>query len=207
MKKVGLTLGIILLFTTTVASLAYFSSKESKKNKFTIGSISTEINENFDKDSAKDVSRNEEIKKVVSIKNTGKNPVIVRVIINPQWDEEKDENGKVTKLTTSASNQVQLNFSNTWKEDWIKDNDGYYYYNKILNPGESTSDLLKSISLKNNISQEDIESFKNRNFSVNVSSEAIQVNKEALRKEWNINNTISDKTMDKLDEIIDGYVK
>ncbi|MGG7097116.1 BsaA family SipW-dependent biofilm matrix protein [Clostridium sardiniense] len=207
MKKVGLTLGIILLFTTTVASLAYFSSKESKKNKFTIGSISTEINENFDKDSAKDVSRNEEIKKVVSIKNTGKNPVIVRVIINPQWDEEKDESGKVTKLTTSASNQVQLNFANTWKEDWIKDNDGYYYYNKILNPGESTSDLLKSISLKNNISQEDIESFKNRSFSVNVSSEAIQVNKEALRKEWNINNTISDKTMDKLDEIIDGYVK
>ncbi len=207
MKKVGLTLGIILLFTTTVASLAYFSSKESKKNKFTIGSISTKINENFDKDSAKDVSPNEEIKKVVSVKNTGKNPVIVRVIINPQWDEEVDKNGKVTKFTTSASNQIQLNFSDAWKEDWIKDSDGYYYYNKILNPGESTSDLLKSVSLKNDISQEDRRNFENRSFSVNVSSEAIQVNKDALRKEWNINNTISDATINKLDEIIDGYIK
>ncbi|MGG7078928.1 SipW-dependent-type signal peptide-containing protein [Clostridium sardiniense] len=213
MKKVGLTLGIVLLISVAAASIAYFTSKETLKNKFKVGSIKTEVIEDFNQNS--ELPSNKQVPKVVKIKNTGDNPVLVRVIINPQWDEEKDENGKVTKLTTSASNQVQLNFSDTWKKYWIKGNDGYYYYNKVLKPAEKddkgniikeadeTSPLLESVSLKD-IPNEEKAEYKNRSLTVNVSSEAIQVNDKALEDEWNSNKTMGD-VYSQLQDIIKSY--
>lgn len=218
-KKILLTLGIVLALATTATSVAYFTSKENKVNPFTIGSIETEIDEHGFKQDGDNIL-NQEIEKKVSVRNIGKNPVLLRVIINPQWDEERDENGKVTKLTTSASNQVQLNFSNDIDEHWIKGNDGYYYYNKVLEPAkrdnkgniiketdgkDETKLLLKSVSLKD-IPNEEKEEYKNRKLTVNVSSEAIQVNEQALEDEWNSNNTMGE-VASRLKGIIKAYNK
>lgn len=205
-KKVLLILGIFLVFVTTTISLAYFTSKENKENKFSIGSIQTKINEDFDKNSeeVKNLSTIA-VKKKVCIENTGKNPVLVRVIITPQW-EKTDENGNIIGNIVSASNQVQLNFSNDISKNWIKGNDGYYYYNKVLEPKETTSYLLESVQLKDNIPSDEKDEYKDRELAINVSSEATQVNEKALNNKWNLKET-NKSLNDKLESIIEEYNK
>ena len=205
-KKVLLILGIFLVFVTTTISLAYFTSKENKENKFYIGSIQTKINEDFDKNSeeVKNLSTIA-VKKKVCIENTGKNPVLVRVIITPQW-EKTDENGNIIGNIVSASNQVQLNFSNDISKNWIKGNDGYYYYNKVLEPKEITSYLLESVQLKDNIPSDEKDEYKDRELAINVSSEATQVNEKALDNKWNLKET-NKSLSDKLESIIEEYNK
>ncbi|WP_024614360.1 BsaA family SipW-dependent biofilm matrix protein [Clostridium sp. Ade.TY] len=205
-KKVLLILGIFLVFVTTTISLAYFTSKENKENKFSIGSIQTKINEDFDKNSeeVKNLSTIA-VKKKVCIENTGKNPVLVRVIITPQW-EKTDENGNIIGNIVSASNQVQLNFSNDISKNWIKGNNGYYYYNKVLEPKETTSYLLESVQLKDNIPSDEKDEYKDRELAINVSSEATQVNEKALNNKWNLKET-NKSLNDKLESIIEEYNK
>ncbi|MDO5038529.1 hypothetical protein [Clostridium sp.] len=205
-KKVLLILGVFLVFITTTMSLAYFTSKEKNENKFSFGSIQTKINEDFDKnsDQVKNLSTTA-VKKKVCIENTGKNPVLVRVIITPQW-QEKDENGNTIGNIVSASNQVNLNFDKNLGENWIKEDDGYYYYNKILESGGTTNSLLESVQLKNNIPNDEKDKYKNRELIINVSSEAIQVNEKELEDKWQLKET-DNSLCKKLKNIIESYNK
>ena len=209
MKKVGIAIATIILTITTVASLAYLTSKESVKNSFGIGKIEATVVENFDENNAKDLSTNKSIEKTVAVTNTGKNPEIVRVIINPQWKGKSNDNN----IPVSASNQVKLNFRKGFENDWIEGKDGYYYYKHILKPknnntGSSESDesktstLLESVSINKNITDEEKKEFSNRELVVNVSAEAIQVNYDAIKESWNINNTMDKDVLNYFDELI-----
>ena len=209
MKKVGIAIATIILTITTVASLAYLTSKESVKNSFGIGKIEATVVENFDENNAKDLSTNKSIEKTVAVTNTGKNPEIVRVIINPQWKGKAKDNN----IPVSASNQVELNFRKGFENDWIEGKDGYYYYKHILEPkyGNTgtlepkkyeTSTLLESVSMNKNITDEEKKEFSNRELVVNVSAEAIQVNYDAIKESWNINNTMDKDVLNYFDELI-----
>lgn len=209
MKKVGIAIGTIILIITTVASLAYLTSKESVKNDFEIGKIEATVDEKFNRNDAKDLSTNKSIEKTVAVTNTGKNPEIVRVIINPQWKE----NSKDNNISVSASNQVELNFRKGFEDDWIEGKDGYYYYKHILKPKNDnivssegdkskTSTLLESVSINKNITDEEKKEFSNRELVVNVSAEAIQVNYDAIKDSWNINNTMDKDVLNYFDELI-----
>lgn len=209
MKKVGIAIGTIILIITTVASLAYLTSKESVKNDFEIGKIEATVDEKFNRNDAKDLSTNKSIEKTVAVTNTGKNPEIVRVIINPQWKENSEDNN----ISVSASNQVELNFRKGFEDDWIEGKDGYYYYKHILKPKNDnivysegdkskTSTLLESVSINKNITDEEKKEFSNRELVVNVSAEAIQVNYDAIKDSWNINNTMDKDVLNYFDELI-----
>lgn len=209
MKKVGIAIATIILTITTVASLAYLTSKESVKNSFGIGKIEATVVENFDENNAKDLSTNKSIEKTVAVTNTGKNSEIVRVIINPQWKGKSNDNN----IPVSASNQVKLNFRKGFENDWIEGKDGYYYYKHILKPKNDktgsleddeskTSTLLESVSINKNITDEEKKEFSNRELVVNVSAEAIQVNYDAIKESWNINNTMDKDVLNYFDELI-----
>ena len=183
-KKITLMLGVILILGAAAISLALFTSKESKNNEFKVGNIKIGIEENFNENS-NEVNNltTKPVQKEVWIKNTGQNYALVRVIINPQWDEVKNKDGDIISPITSASNEVQLNFSNNEGNYWIKGNDGYYYYNKVLKPGEITSNLLESVQLKGNIEENEKKKYENRKLTVNVSSEAIQIMKKYVEND------------------------
>ena len=68
----------------------------------------------------------EDDKKTISIENTGETDVIVRVAIYGNFLGEVDYSA----------------------EDWTYDEEGgWYYYNSILKPGESTSDIVANIDV------------------------------------------------------------
>lgn len=199
MKKIGIVIGIMIVLVTTVGSLAYFVSKETKVNEFEIGSIEARIDETFDGVHANDLSTNKKIDKFVAITNTGKSNEVIRVVMNPQW-ESKSADGK--DIPVSASNQIELNLRNGFEDDWIESSDGYYYYKKVLKPGETTSNLLESVSIKKDITEDEKHEFKYRDLSVNVSVEAMQVNTQAIEDNWNKNNTMDTNVVTYLDKLI-----
>lgn len=70
----------------------------------------------------------EDSQKKVTIENTGKVPVRVRA-----------------KAYAPAAVEIQENFNNN--PDWTKAEDGYWYYGKVLQPKEDTTELVFFIDL------------------------------------------------------------
>ena len=75
-----------------------------------------------------------EVTKIAEVKNTGTAPAFIRVEVMV------DVYSAEGNLLDSAP--VKLDFNQT---DWTY-YDGYYYYNRILNPGETTEPLFTTVS-------------------------------------------------------------
>lgn len=86
-KKLSLLVVSGVLATTIVGgSLAWFTSKDTKLNYFSTGSIKHEIVEVFEEDGlAKNLLPGDEVNKDVWINNTGKSDALLRVKVIPQW--------------------------------------------------------------------------------------------------------------------------
>ena len=70
---------------------------------------------------------------------------------------------------------------------WINNNDaglgndgGYYYYNSVVNPNQSTSQLLKSVTLSSKADN----IYKNLKFDVIVTAESVQASNGAVSEIW-----------------------
>ncbi|EOT2917261.1 BsaA family SipW-dependent biofilm matrix protein [Clostridium perfringens] len=193
-KALLLILIVISIISVTVLGKG-FTSIDSVNNKFSIGSVETEIDENFDAPKEWDGSN---ISKLVSIKNTGKNDEFVRVSIIPRWIDE-DENpwtgdSNLIQLNLDEDNVIALN-----KDDinnlWVYGEDGYFYYMAKLKSGKSTKELLKSVEIKKDSIEDSLkEKYNGKKIKIDVNVEAIQPNEEALTKKWTgINEKIKDK--------------
>lgn len=193
-KALLLILIVISIISVTVLGKG-FTSIDSINNNFSIGSVETEIDENFDSPKEWDGSN---INKLVSIKNTGKNDEFVRVSIIPRWIDE-DENpwtgdSNLIQLNLDEDNVIALN-----KDDinnlWVYGEDGYFYYMAKLKSGKSTKELLKSVEIKKDSIEDSLkEKYNGKKIKIDVNVEAIQPNEEALIKKWTgINEKIKDK--------------
>lgn len=124
--KTILTLAALaLLLTFTVSgTLAYLVTNTGEvENVFTPVEIETRIGEEFDKT----------VKSSVTVTNGADSiPVYVRVAVVGNW---VDDEGNIVEPWTSDF---------TVGDGWDDGDDGYYYYTTPVQPGSSTSDLLKS---------------------------------------------------------------
>ncbi|EIF6174312.1 BsaA family SipW-dependent biofilm matrix protein [Clostridium perfringens] len=193
-KALLLILIVISIISVTVLGKG-FTSIDSVNNKFSIGSVETEIDENFDAPKEWDGSN---ISKLVSIKNTGKNDEFVRVSIIPRWIDENENpwtgDSNLIQLNLDEDNVIALN-----KDDinnlWVYGEDGYFYYMEKLKSGKSTKELLKSVEIKKGAIEDSLkEKYNGKKIKIDVNVEAIQPNEEALIKKWTgINEKIKDK--------------
>ena len=193
-KALLLILIVISIISVTVLGKG-FTSIDSINNNFSIGSVETEIDENFDAPKEWDGSN---ISKLVSIKNTGKNDEFVRVSIIPRWIDE-DENpwtgdSNLIQLNLDEDNVIALNKCDI-NNLWVYGEDGYFYYMAKLKSGKSTKELLKSVEIKKGAIEDSLkEKYNGKKIKIDVNVEAIQPNEEALIKKWiGINEKIKDK--------------
>ena len=117
-KSFLLVIALALVFSLTVGlTLAYFSDYNAAKGESTIAlGGKTEISEDFQKD-----------RKLVTIKNTGDVPVVVRVAVYAPIV------GEQTATVTSETSG-----------DWVPKGTGdkaHWYYTKVLAPGAESSTL------------------------------------------------------------------
>ncbi len=80
--------------------------------------------------------------KTVTATNSGSNPVIVRVTYEDYWITQS---GASLPLEQDGLKLGVINFDNP--DDWtLNTEDGWYYYKAPLQPGESTSSFMKSVT-------------------------------------------------------------
>lgn len=189
-KIIGLCIAGVLAVGSIGGSLAWFTSSDSVTNPFTTASTDNpsdpnsgiKINEEFKPAEAENRLPGDEVTKQVNVSNKATYNQLIRVKIEKVWKDAKGErNIDLDTKNIILNFKENLTDSNNNEEGkWIEGSDGYYYYNGIVNPDGKTTNLLESVKLSEDITNE----FKGLKFDVVVSSEGIQASNGAVTDSW-----------------------
>ena len=189
-KIIGLCIAGVLAVGSIGGSLAWFTSSDSITNPFSTASTDNpsnpnsgiKINEKFNKEEADNTLPGDNVTKQVNVSNKATYDQLIRVKIKKVWKDAKGE--EKSDLDTK---NIILNFENNLTDSnkpeegkWIEGSDGYYYYNGIVNPDGQTANLLESVTLSKDTTNE----FKGLKFDVTVNSEGVQAANGAVNDSW-----------------------
>lgn len=131
-KKILLIVAACLLAASASfgVTYAYLIANDSVQNEFTVGENKIEVEEEYDP--PKKLEPGIVIPKKPRVKNTGNLPCFVRMRAD---------------FSDSAAKEFceELDIDTV---NWEYEADGYYYYKKLLPPGESTTELFKQLKIK-----------------------------------------------------------
>ena len=146
MKKVKSkkNLFILILLIVISSTVAYLYSSDTFQNIFVAASYKVRVVETFE--SPNNWKPGDTTPKTATLKNEGTVPIKVRVKLEESW---KDSNNQDLPLQHNNENVAIINFAN--QDDYIY-KDGYYYYDLALNPGETTSSIIESVTFNPNYS-------------------------------------------------------
>lgn len=119
------------------STYAYLIDKGVATNELGIARTSAVIEENFTP--TKNPNPGDVIPKNPKVRNTCGEPIYVRMRAD---FSDSDAEKQCEPLSIDSS--------------WSKSSDGYYYYNKVLNSGESTSSLFQSVKIKSSVVKDEI---------------------------------------------------
>ncbi|MDY2582925.1 MAG: SipW-dependent biofilm matrix protein BsaA [Clostridium perfringens] len=189
-KIIGLCIAGVLVVGSIGGSLAWFTSSDSVTNPFSTASTDNpsdpnsgiKINEKFNKEEADNTLPGDNVTKQVNVSNKATYDQLIRVKIKKVWKDAKGE--EKSDLDTE---NIILNFEKNLTDSkdpkegkWIEGSDGYYYYNGIVNPDGQTANLLESVTLSKDTTNE----FKGLKFDVIVDSEGVQAANGAVNDSW-----------------------
>ncbi len=119
-------------------------------------------------------------------------PVVLRISFNEIWSKTIQNQYLTLDNTVNGVNVVQKNWTSTFLNDFILDNDGWYYYKKTLNPEQSIQ-ILNSIALQESVIQTSqyYQEYHNYDYELTFNYEAIQTTTQAIQSIWGKNATIS----------------
>ena len=184
-KIIGLCIAGVLAVGSIGGSLAWFTSSDSVTNPFSTASTDNpsdpnsgiKIHEDFNKEDADNTLPGDTVTKQVNVINKATYDQLIRVKIKKVWKDAKGE----------EKPDINLNFENNLTDSnkpeegkWIEGSDGYYYYNGIVNPDGQTANLLESVTLSKDTTNE----FKGLKFDVVVDSEGVQAANGAVNDSW-----------------------
>ena len=168
-------IAFILACSLWLAGLVYAALKDTTAvvdNELVPATVTCQVNETF----------NGQTKTNVSVTNTGNVPAFIRVkvVLNwtdsdgyPAWFAGSSDYGVSTTLASP------LNWTNAKGSSVI--DDGYWYYNGIVQPNGATSDLIASIA--ENLSAA-VSANPQYHLKVTVLAEAIQAASTAASESW-----------------------
>ena len=182
MKKRILIIISTLIIITGLTSIAYafYISKDKANNKFTVGNLTENINEDFKEP---DSWNGQKISKKAWVENTNTMPEIIRVAIEPRF-EDKDGN-----FFSGNINYIKFNYANVTtnindKNKWYYGDDGYYYYTSVVYKGEKTSNIINS--LKFNGPDSEKATYEGLNLKAVIRSEALFSAVDSWKKDWKV---------------------
>lgn len=147
-KNIGMAALIIVVIFAVVkggTSLAYFFADQLHATTYQLAKIDTEIDEEFEKENENLYTKNPKVK------NIGSSQAIVRV--------------RIEITPSSQIDNIEL-IDEDQQSQWIKGEDGYYYYQGILEPEQETDTLFDKVQIKDIDKMED--------FDIIIYNEAIQ---------------------------------
>ena len=170
MKRKILCLSVIAIMLAILAAgtIAYFTAEGRAHNVITTGSINITVVEQqkgednttveYPKVPITNVMPGAEISKIVTIRNDGKSTAWIRVNVGTEIELVGEG-----KADTSL---VVLNFDD---KNWTE-KDGYYYYNKPVDPTESTTVLFDTVKFDPRMGNE----YQNCTVNINIYAQAVQ---------------------------------
>ncbi|EPB8198944.1 SipW-dependent biofilm matrix protein BsaA [Clostridium perfringens] len=189
-KIIGLCIAGVLAVGSIGGSLAWFTSSDSVTNPFSTASTDNpsdpnsgiEIHEDFNKEDADNTLPGDTVTKQVNVINKATYDQLIRVKIKKVWkDAQGEPRNDLDTKNIILNFEKNLTDSKDPKEGkWIEGSDGYYYYNGIVNPKGQTANLLESVTLSKDTTNE----FKGLKFDVVVDSEGVQAANGAVSDSW-----------------------
>lgn len=167
-KKRVLSLALIICGLAVLAggTAAYFTVEETAYNVITTGYLHMELEEEttggapWPEEGITGVLPGMDVDKVVTIRNVGGVPFFCRIQVENQITAAEG----VEEELTFEHISIDLN-----TEQWIEQ-DGYYYYYRILNPGEETEPLFTKVSFAPEMGNE----YQDATVEVYVLAQAVQ---------------------------------
>lgn len=156
----------ILVAVTAAGTLAYFTDTGTAHNVITTGNVKIELKEWADEaceqpfQDKTGVMPGTKVTKIVEVKNTGTGAAFLRLYV------EKSVYGADQK--PMKSDPVSLNFDN---RNWTySESEGYFYYNRPLEPGKTTEPLFTTVTFDPLMGNE----YQNASAHVKVIAYAVQ---------------------------------
>lgn len=136
-------------------------------NEISMASVKGQIIEEYEQDQV--VYPNGTVDKIVQVKNTGTADALPRVKIQKAWGDSREENGKLLINPDLSTDNIEITYNT---EHWTYNpEDGYYYYNEVLRPGDMTSSLFDSFTINGEMTGGE---YKNKYADIIVSMEMVQ---------------------------------
>lgn len=191
-KKTKVSLILLLLITLTVAftlMLMHYLTN-TRQNTFTIGTAEVEIVEpGVDPGEVEWGAES----KPVYLENPGDGtsvPGVVRAMLVPVLKDSETENpvgGELGAMSEPVGDkmvlgEITLHFASNWEDNWFY-RDGYFYYRKVLNPGERTAQLLSGVTLTDGSLSE---VYGDADVTIEVLANILQAGSNAPETEWNV---------------------
>lgn len=190
-KKMLLIFGLLVLMAIG-STYAYFQASDSIDNQFHSAEAKVYLNEKFDPNDR--WVPGEEKQKEVRFGNEGRIAAVLRVKFTP-----------VLKLKdgtedTNAAAGFKLNFAENFSANWTE-KDGWYYYNKVLSPGELTELSLKSVTISDVIGNDEhgiATDYSEATYDVNIEGELLQASlaaEAAKYMNWGLIPTVTGESV------------
>lgn len=174
-KKVLSTVlaGALAVTAVVGGSLAYFTDTDEKTNTFTVGNVDITLTEPgweaTGKKDAETVYAGEPLAKDPTVKNDGANPCFVRIKV--EGLNSLGDAGMITYRTDYVTDKLG--------DGWVKGDDGYFYYDAVLEVGATTDALFDQIVIPTGLTNEDA---KEGGYDVTVTAEAVQA--QGAKPSW-----------------------
>lgn len=179
-KKTSIILAVAAILVLTSVTIAFFISRDGLKNIFSVGDLETEIEEEWDEP---EKWNGEELSKIAKVKNTNTFPEIIRVAVEPRWEDSEGNfyNADISKVKFDYTN-ITLDYNTP--NSWYYGDDGYYYYTSVVYEGETTESIINSIKLE--AADEEKEVFDKLSLKAVVRAEALFARVDSWNTEWTI---------------------
>lgn len=176
---------IFLLASAGYGTYAYMTASKTAQNIITAGTVEIELNDGFEEPSEESgglyklseeirVMPLSDVERTLSVTNIGKNACYVRVKFVPEFSKN-NLNLPSKGFVTISTNGV----------NWTAaDNSGYYYFEKVLGPGETTDSLLELIHFEEKMGNE----YQNATFNLSVSAQAVQAANNSYTSPGSVKN-------------------
>ena len=167
-KAIAALIALICLLAFVLSTLAYFTAEQRTHNIITTGEVAITVSEYADEaktvpfptDGVTGVMPGDSVTKIVEVNNTGSSPAWVRIRVDKVITLAEGVEG------TPDTSLILLDLDTA---DWTEQ-DGWYYLNTALQPGETTSPLFRHVQF--DASMQNL--YRNSKADVIVTAQAVQ---------------------------------
>lgn len=169
-KNILIAMILAICLASTFISIAFITSQTTADNIITFGSIKMKLHETyineqgkeevFDASVTTDVTYDANQSRIFCVENIGKHPIYVRLSFKLTGE---DKDGKPIEI------EPYINFE-TDESDWIYE-DGWYYYQNVLDPDVKTKELITDVIFDINEITKD---YPGSNYKLEVIAQGVQ---------------------------------